>query len=272
MSRPALGPRRPGPQRLHLQRQRHHRGLRLGPRDRRSTGRSPTAAAARTPPTLPPDGDDRLVVRRHRRRRVRALGHASRSPAGAANRVEPARARRRGRLPGRAGDRAAAGRRRHLHRRRHHDLAAPRRRARPRSSTPHTEDAGRRRAVRGRDAAGDQPLRARRLAPPGTCACCPGRRRRARSPRSPTGPGKGLAPLAFAPVAGDQRLLVLHERRGREELLLWDVAAGTETELAHRPARRADRRLLPRTRRRCWSGTRTPPAPGCTATTWRPAR
>jgi dienelactone hydrolase len=46
------------------------------------------------------------------------------------------------------------------------------------------------------------------------------------------GPGLGLTALAFAPVAGDQRLLLLHERRGREELLIWDVAADTETELA----------------------------------------
>jgi dienelactone hydrolase len=46
------------------------------------------------------------------------------------------------------------------------------------------------------------------------------------------GPGKGLAPLAFSPVAGDQRLLVSHERRGREELLIWDPVSGTETELA----------------------------------------
>jgi dipeptidyl aminopeptidase/acylaminoacyl peptidase len=46
------------------------------------------------------------------------------------------------------------------------------------------------------------------------------------------GPGKGLRPLAFSPVAGDQRLLVGHERRGREELLIWDAAADTETEVA----------------------------------------
>ena len=45
------------------------------------------------------------------------------------------------------------------------------------------------------------------------------------------GPGHGLTPLTFAPVPGDQRLLLLHERRGREELLIWDVDAGTETEL-----------------------------------------
>ena len=46
------------------------------------------------------------------------------------------------------------------------------------------------------------------------------------------GEGKGLTPLVFAPVRGDARLLVLHERHGREELLVWDVLAGTETELA----------------------------------------
>ncbi|WP_232660876.1 S9 family peptidase [Pseudonocardia sp. TRM90224] len=45
------------------------------------------------------------------------------------------------------------------------------------------------------------------------------------------GEGKGLTPLAFAPVAGDGRLLLLHERRGREELLIWDVLTDTETEL-----------------------------------------
>ncbi|AEA22643.1 prolyl oligopeptidase family serine peptidase [Pseudonocardia benzenivorans] len=45
------------------------------------------------------------------------------------------------------------------------------------------------------------------------------------------GPGRGLTPLVFSPVAGDQRLLLLHERRGREELLIWDVATDTETEV-----------------------------------------
>lgn len=38
------------------------------------------------------------------------------------------------------------------------------------------------------------------------------------------GKGKGLDAISFSPVRGDQRLLVLHERRGREELLIWDVA------------------------------------------------
>ncbi|HEU5474869.1 MAG TPA: prolyl oligopeptidase family serine peptidase [Actinophytocola sp.] len=45
------------------------------------------------------------------------------------------------------------------------------------------------------------------------------------------GEGKGLDAVGFSPVAGDPRLLVVHERRGREELLIWDVLAGTETEL-----------------------------------------
>ncbi|MHA6779773.1 prolyl oligopeptidase family serine peptidase [Pseudonocardia saturnea] len=46
------------------------------------------------------------------------------------------------------------------------------------------------------------------------------------------GPGRGLGPITFAPVVGDPRLLVQHERHGREELLVWDVVAGTETEIA----------------------------------------
>ncbi|MFJ8645563.1 prolyl oligopeptidase family serine peptidase [Streptomyces sp. NPDC093546] len=41
----------------------------------------------------------------------------------------------------------------------------------------------------------------------------------------------GLAVLGFAPVDGDTRLLVGHQRRGRWEPMLWDVATGTETEL-----------------------------------------
>jgi dienelactone hydrolase len=45
------------------------------------------------------------------------------------------------------------------------------------------------------------------------------------------GPGKGLDPLGFAPVVGDPRMLVLHERRGRGELLIWDVVNGSQTEL-----------------------------------------
>ena len=45
------------------------------------------------------------------------------------------------------------------------------------------------------------------------------------------GEGKGLDPVEFAPVAGDSRLLVAHERRGRDELLIWDPVTGTETEI-----------------------------------------
>jgi dipeptidyl aminopeptidase/acylaminoacyl peptidase len=44
-------------------------------------------------------------------------------------------------------------------------------------------------------------------------------------------PGRGLAAIAFAPVPGDQRLLVGHERRGRDELLIWDLGTGEVTEL-----------------------------------------
>lgn len=42
------------------------------------------------------------------------------------------------------------------------------------------------------------------------------------------GPGRGLDALAFSPVPGDTRLLVAHERRGRDELLIWDVGKDTE--------------------------------------------
>jgi dipeptidyl aminopeptidase/acylaminoacyl peptidase len=45
------------------------------------------------------------------------------------------------------------------------------------------------------------------------------------------GPGRGLTPLEFPELAGDARLLVGHERRGRDELLIWDVATGEQTEL-----------------------------------------
>jgi dienelactone hydrolase len=45
------------------------------------------------------------------------------------------------------------------------------------------------------------------------------------------GPGQGLDILDFSPVRGDNRVLVAHERRGREELLIWDIDADIETEL-----------------------------------------
>nr|WP_175408225.1 prolyl oligopeptidase family serine peptidase [Streptomyces sp. TRM64462] len=41
----------------------------------------------------------------------------------------------------------------------------------------------------------------------------------------------GLAVLGFAPVDGDRRLLVGHQRRGRWEPLIWDVGTGDETDL-----------------------------------------
>ncbi|WP_455360703.1 prolyl oligopeptidase family serine peptidase [Streptomyces sp. SYSU K21746] len=42
----------------------------------------------------------------------------------------------------------------------------------------------------------------------------------------------GLEVLGFAPVHGDTRLLVGHQRRGRWEPMVWDVATGEETDLA----------------------------------------
>ncbi|WP_406507992.1 prolyl oligopeptidase family serine peptidase [Streptomyces sp. NBC_00212] len=42
----------------------------------------------------------------------------------------------------------------------------------------------------------------------------------------------GLEVLGFAPLAGDTRLLVAHQRRGRWEPMIWDVASGEEIDLA----------------------------------------
>lgn len=42
----------------------------------------------------------------------------------------------------------------------------------------------------------------------------------------------GLEVLGFAPVDGDTRLLIGHQRRGRWEPLVWDVATGEQTDLA----------------------------------------
>ena len=41
----------------------------------------------------------------------------------------------------------------------------------------------------------------------------------------------GLSCLGFAPLAGDPRMLVAHQRRGRWEPLLWDTSTGAQTEL-----------------------------------------
>ena len=59
-------------------------------------------------------------------------------------------------------------------------------------------------------------------------------------------PGKGLAAMTFSPIPGDQRLLVGHERRGREELLIWDPVTGAATELTVDLPGRPRRGLLPR--------------------------
>lgn len=45
------------------------------------------------------------------------------------------------------------------------------------------------------------------------------------------GEGKGLHAMGFPDVMGDTRVLVCHERRGRQELLVWDPVTGTEGEL-----------------------------------------
>jgi acetyl esterase/lipase len=45
------------------------------------------------------------------------------------------------------------------------------------------------------------------------------------------GKNKGLSALEFSPIAGDSRLLALHERHGQEEILIWDVEQDTEVEI-----------------------------------------
>ncbi|GAA4589944.1 prolyl oligopeptidase family serine peptidase [Planotetraspora phitsanulokensis] len=45
------------------------------------------------------------------------------------------------------------------------------------------------------------------------------------------GTGKGVTGIRFAPVPGDRRILVLHERRGRREPLVWDPATGEQREI-----------------------------------------
>ncbi|MGH3390027.1 MAG: alpha/beta hydrolase family protein [Actinomadura sp.] len=45
------------------------------------------------------------------------------------------------------------------------------------------------------------------------------------------GEGKGVGGVGFPPVAGDPRLLVEHERRGRPEPLIWNPVDGTEQEI-----------------------------------------
>lgn len=45
------------------------------------------------------------------------------------------------------------------------------------------------------------------------------------------GPGRGVIGVKFAPVPGDQRLLILHERRQRREPLVWDPSTGEQREI-----------------------------------------
>ncbi|GGO79495.1 S9 family peptidase [Nonomuraea cavernae] len=45
------------------------------------------------------------------------------------------------------------------------------------------------------------------------------------------GPERGVIGLRFAPVTGDRRLLVLHERRRRQEPLVWDPVTGEQREI-----------------------------------------
>ena len=45
------------------------------------------------------------------------------------------------------------------------------------------------------------------------------------------GPGRGLSPSGWSPVAGDPRVLVTHERAGPRRLLLWDPLADAQAEL-----------------------------------------
>ena len=46
------------------------------------------------------------------------------------------------------------------------------------------------------------------------------------------GPGRGLEPVRFAPVAGDWRLLAMHDRRGRSQPLIFDAATSKVEDIA----------------------------------------
>ncbi|WP_338056593.1 prolyl oligopeptidase family serine peptidase [Sinosporangium album] len=50
------------------------------------------------------------------------------------------------------------------------------------------------------------------------------------------GDGRGVIGLRFAPAVGDRRLLVLHERRGRREPLVWDPVSDEQREIWLRDA------------------------------------
>ncbi len=170
-----------------------------------------------------------LVVRRLRRRRVRQLGQrAVRRPPGRRGGRRRG-ARQRARLPGRRRDRPHGQRGRRLQRRRHHGVRA---RGGGEAETVYRDEHDGGVAALSRDETllaiehsehGDNrhpALRVLSVADGSVVA------------EKWDGKGKGLDAIGFSPVDGDQRLLVLHERRGREELLIWDVATDTETEIA----------------------------------------
>jgi len=46
------------------------------------------------------------------------------------------------------------------------------------------------------------------------------------------GPGLGLSVAAWSPVAGDQRLALVHEREGHDRPAVWDVATGARRDLS----------------------------------------
>ncbi|HEV8535103.1 MAG TPA: prolyl oligopeptidase family serine peptidase [Candidatus Limnocylindria bacterium] len=45
------------------------------------------------------------------------------------------------------------------------------------------------------------------------------------------GPGKGLEPVRWSPVRGDPRLLLMHDRRGRQQPLILDASSGTSEDI-----------------------------------------
>ena len=142
------------------------------------------------------------------------------------------------------GPRAGAGRRGrgHQRRRRLRGLRLGRRRAGEGDLAQHRGDLDRRRRARSR-----RPRRA--LAPTDRCSRSSTRSTATRCTRrcgsSTPGPGsviaeqvdEGMALHAscWSPVAGDQRLVVIHEREGEERPAIWNVATGAWTEPRPRP-------------------------------------
>ena len=126
----------------------------------------------------------------------------------------------------------------------------------------HAESAGVGDLSRGRHAARDRAHRARRR--DARRAAGHARSTARRSPNSTTPRGGteelGLDCLGFAPVAGDPRLLVGHQRRGRWQPMIWDAATGVADRAGDRPARRGRGRVVLRTTLRA-AGRAHPPRP-----------